>query len=535
MTPDHVDLFMKDFAALCGKARFCVGAPAPDGFKELLASTKASEQDLMYLAQLLVQNRLVEDDRYWGRKLLDMLSAAGYIEATIRIVSNAVVQAKTRPGLLRNAGVAVERGRLQKVAREGTYSRAMVLEGKAAYALGDVDTALKWWWQAVEGAVNKSKEVAARRAAGKQPRPSDFAENDRSDLSSPWIELIEAHFERSLHGKNEWDKCERAIQIGVGQDDPQAFYYAATYYKQRYPDGSHMPTGDWLYYMTKAAASGVPKAAYELGVFYAESGWKYIEDEPPEHVKPTPFDRYPGKGESESTWGRIREFFWPSQKAEVSEKDSIFHLAAWPGTPKQRFTLAMRWLDIARGYFYAPAYLYMAKLLMQETLWAGAQAPAEALELSPARYLYTSKEDEADAHFTGEVRSYELPEDAEDPPNWALNYKLAQAELLEVFIAREWVLRREDDLKYFMKGNPNIETHDDLNIKYSDDQWWLTKWSENEDVFYSWEKESLAMYQEAAAICDQMNWSIYTQPEGQLWYKPGTGGVRKIVPEAKKK
>lgn len=527
MTLDEVDIFIQRFAEICSSTRLRVGAAPPQSFRTLLAETKASEQDLMYLALLLVQNKRVEQDRYWGRRLLDALSAAGFVEATIRIVNNAVVQAKTRPGLLRNAAVAVERGRLQKLVREGTSSRAMVLEGKCAYALGDVDTALNWWWQAVEGAVEKSKEVAARRAAGKEPRPSDFAEADRSDLSSPWIELIEAHFERSLRGKDEWEKCEKAIQIGVGQDDPQAFYYAATYYKQRYEDGSHMPTSDWLYYMTKAAASGVPKAAYELGVFYAESGWKYIEDEPPEHVKPTPFDRYPGKADSQSPWNLIRQIFWPSQEAKLSEKDGIFHSAAWPGTPVSRFRLAMRWFDVAADYTYAPAFLYMAKLLMQDTLWAGAQAPVEALNLSSKRYLYTSKEDEADAHFTGDVKSYELPEDAVDPPNPGQNIKLAKSALLQVFIAREYVLTREDEYKSLVKKDPTIESHDDLEKTRHPDMYWLQRWGENEEVFFQWQKESLAMYKEAAAICDEMGWSIYST-NGVLVYKPGVGGLRDV-------
>lgn len=527
MTSDEVEVFMQHFAEICSSTRFRVGAAAPESFKKLVADTKASEQDMMYLALLLVQNKQVEQDRYWGRRLLDALSAAGFMEATIRIVNNAVVQAKTRPDLLRNAAVAVERGRLQKYVREGTSSRAMVLEGKCAYALGDVDTALNWWWQAVEGAVEKSKEVAARRAAGKEPRPSDFAEADRSDLSSPWIELIEAHFERSLRGKDEWDKCEKAIQIGIGQDDPQAFYYAATYYKQRYDDGSHMPTSDWLYYMTKAAASGVPKAAYELGVFYAESGWKYIEDEPPEHVKPTPFDRYPGKADSQSPWDLIRRIFWPSQEAKISEKDSIFHSAAWPDTPIYRLRLAMRWFDIAAEYMYAPAYLYLAKLLMQDTLWAGAQAPPEALSLSPKRYLYTSKKDEADAHFTGDVKSYELPEDAVDPPNPAQNIELAKKGLLHVFVAREYVMRREEEFKLFAKKDRSIKSEDDLQTVHTSENYWVTRWGENEEVFLQWQKESLAMYQEAAAICDMMGWSIYST-NGHLFYKPGVGGLRNI-------
>jgi hypothetical protein len=149
-----------------------------------------------------------------------------------------------------------------------------------------------------------------------------------------------------LKGKNEWDLCEKAIQIGVEQDDPTAFYYAATYYKKRNEDGSHKATSEWLYYMTKAAASLVPKAMYELGVYYAESGWKYIEDEPPEHLKPTPFDTYPGKHVADTPWERVRQLFSFSDtnsqartairtRYPMAQRSRCIHLCARTSLPRQ--------------------------------------------------------------------------------------------------------------------------------------------------------------------------------------------------------
>jgi hypothetical protein len=517
---EKVDQFIAAFAVLCKDVKSRVSAETTKTFRELVAAAKMSEQDLVFLAILLMSHKGVQDDNYWGRKLMDISAAAGYTEASIRLVNAALVHARTIPGMLRQASVSTERGRLQKIAREGTHSRAMVLEGKVAYHLGDADTAIKWWWQAVEGAVAKSEHAASQRAAGIKPEGYDIANMDRDDLSSPWIELIEAHYDRSLKGKKEWHLVEKAIQIGLKQDDPTAFYYAATYYKKRDESGQHVPTSEWLYYMTKAAASGVPKAAVDLATFYHESGWKYIEDEPPDNVKPTPFDSYPAtEVTTQSTWDRIRQFFWSSGVDNVTDKGTdtdrgiadIFHTAAWPPTPLQRYNLAEMWLNVAMGQTYAPAYLQAAKMHLEETLWAGAQAPQEALDLSPKRYLYASKSEEDDALFSGDVKKYELPEGAEDKPSPGYKPDLAKRWLDVVVMARVAVHRRQVSIKERAKilKQDAAEWED---LPAIDDK------SLGEDAFFfqapnvydMWEKDSRAMYLEALAIAEKMGWKLIT-------------------------
>jgi hypothetical protein len=523
MPADRVDEFMQAFAALQTNFQLRIGAPAPETFHRLVEAAGATERDLVYLCMMLIQNKQVESERYWGRKLIDWLSAAGYVEATIRILNNALIQAKNFPAMLRQQSINVERGRLQKIAREQKHSRAMVLEGKIAYHLGDTDAALKWWWQAIEGAVAKSKHFLALRATGEQT-VDDMAGLDRSDLSTPWIELIEAHFERSLTaGKNEWKECEKAIKIGLEQDDPTAFYYAATYYKQRNEDGSHMPTSEWLYRMTKAAASGVPKAAYELGVYYAESGWKYIEDEPPENLKPTAFDTHPGESVDDSAWGRVRQWLSPSKAPEAKAQDDVFHTATWPPTPEERYKLAMEWLDVAIRYTYVPASLYKAKLYMQETLWAGAQAPKEALDLSPKRYLYASKGEELDAYSTGDLKTHELPEDTKDPPNPVYSLALAKQHLLEIFLAREAVFSRDMAMQRASKERRDADW-DDFEITNTEKLGHISKYLENAEVYGQWEKESKVLYEEAASICEHKGWTLHDH-QGALWYKAGQGGL----------
>lgn len=508
-TPEQVDEFIAAFAVLCNDTKSRVSTETAETFRNLVDTAGISEQDLVYLAILLMSHRGAQDDNYWGRKLMDISAAAGYTEASIRLVNAALVHARKVPGMLRQASVSTERGRLQKIAREGTHSRAMVLEGKVAYHLGDADTAIKWWWQAVEGAVAKSEVDAKRRAAGLKPK-HEISNMDRDDLSSPWIELIEAHYDRLLKGKDERSLLEDAIEIGMKQDDPTAFYYAATYYKTRDESGQHVPTSKWLYYMTKAAASGVPKAAVELAAFYHESGWKYIEDEPPEHVKPTPFDSYPAtETTTKSTWDRVRQVFWPSGDNKRTEMENIFHAAAWPPTPAQRHTLAIMWLNIAMGHTYAPAYLQAAKIHLEETLWAGAQTPQEALDLSPKRYLYASEAEKIDAEFSGDLRKYELPEDAEDKPSWGYSPKLAKQYLDVVREARVAVVRRENTLKAHVKKvrTDDIEW-DDLGIAEEELRGLEALFYGNPDVYDMWEKDSRAMYLEAQAICEKMGWKL---------------------------
>ena len=518
-TPEEVDKFIAEFAELSKDTKSRVSTSTVQAFKELVKRVEMSEQDLIFLSILLLHQKGAEDDKYWGRKLLDISAAAGFTEASIRLVNGALVNARTTPGVLRQASVATERGRLQKIAREGTHSRAMVLEGKIAYHLGDADTAIKWWWRAVEGAVAKSERETSQRAAGIKPE-AEISVNDHDDLSSPWIELIEAHYDRSIKGMKEWDLCEKAIKIGIEQDDPTAFYYAATFYKKRDEDGQHLATSEWLYYMTKAAASGVPKAACELATFYHESGWRYIEDEPPDHIKPTPFDAYPPtKVEAESTWDRIRRMLLPRTVKQGTDMENIFHTAAWPPNPEERHRLADVWLSIAKNQGYAPAFLQSAKMCLEETLWAGARAPKEALELSPKRYLYKSKAELIDAQFSGQVKRYEVSKWAKDPPNPYYNRRVAFLCLRAVFLARVAVVRREGTLKSEAKRTKQsvLEWEDivsDLNLKSAPQE---AMWFTNSDVYDSWAKDTRAMYREALEICKKMGWQLIRDNEQQPW------------------
>ncbi|KAK0822175.1 hypothetical protein LTR73_009392, partial [Friedmanniomyces endolithicus] len=64
----------------------------------------------------------------------------------------------------------------------------------------------------------------------------------------------------------------------------------------------------------------------------------------------------------------------------------MFHNAILPQDPATRWVLACVWADVALRRKYAPAFLYRAKMLLQETLWAEAQTPESALKMTEQRY-----------------------------------------------------------------------------------------------------------------------------------------------------
>ncbi|TKA23498.1 hypothetical protein B0A54_17873 [Friedmanniomyces endolithicus] len=295
-----------------------------------------------------------------GRNVIDLekfRDADGDEESTIRICNHALLGSKTQPRLLRYADINFERGRLREIAGKGESSRAMVLEGKIARVLGQEDYVIQLWEQAMGAAVAQSEAGAAalRSINDNLVAMMGSRERDAVELSSPWVELT------------------------LVRDDRRGFRSA--------------------------------HSSASIDDFYAESGWKYIEDEPPDHLKPTPFDSYPAAEESNAS-------------------DTGF-------------------LPTLRRY--APAFLYRAKMLLQETLWAEAQTPASALKMTEQRYSYASKADyeagirKADAKPTTDCADDDDDDDddggsakpAVDPANLYYNPTIARTWLTHAFYATQ--------------------------------------------------------------------------------------------------
>ncbi|TKA81279.1 hypothetical protein B0A55_02872 [Friedmanniomyces simplex] len=566
MTPEAGVKFVADFAKLADAAR---GRNVVDlvQYRELVRAAGIPLDEVAALQHWL----MFGDDSFVGKKLLFTMSASGYEEATIRICNHALLGSKARPQLLRSAEINFERGRLREMAGKGVNFRAMVLEGKIARALGQEDYALQLWEQAMSAAVAQSERDAAARALS--PLLNDrvvvlfgSAARDLSELSSPWVDLTLLRFDRYARLSDEkkvslalaeYERARQAMETGCRMDDPESHYHAAHFFRETTDDGSTIYTSSWLYHMTKAAASGQPMAAHQLTMFYAESGWKYIEDEPPDHLKPTPFDSYPApKGSDAGNSGflpTLRRFLGydddnssasPSDppSAAVRESDAMFHTAVFPETPNDRWALAFRWADVAIQNHYAPAYLYRAKMFLQEKLWAQAQMTEE-------RYSDASKEAwEArmrQGQSTGTTTAAVPDEpvvgvvDDDEPPNRKYDPALARSYLTDVFYAAQaHKLRRRLIAEPLSRGRRRVSAatpadiedigsgNDERDDKYPPGTpWYVTMRLADPDVREMYEHEMDELTAEVMRICDERGWDLVDERgDGGLLFKARSGG-----------
>lgn len=538
-TPAIVFQFLDEFSTALEKSRgqngvepkILLGLLEKYGFHCSLAET---------LSRVLLRDD-IPANLYQGKLLLYSLSRAGYVESTIRVMAHAMLQSRGKPGVLKSREIAFAREHLTKVANsEGGNFRAMVLEGKIALNLGNEEYAIEMFNKAMEAAVEVSEFQLASPKAKREGVGGDALE-----LTAPWHELMQVHHYRStVKGLNEMHLCEAAMEIGCQQDDPMAHKFKADYVKRwervEVEDGSeemvHIGTSDWLYHITKAASSGVPQACHELGVFYAESGWKYIEDEPPEHVKPTPFDSYPSSQPISSFWNNLIHFLGLKEK-KITPQERSFHNAIFPHTAVDRLKMSLGWLTEAMEYHYAPSYLMVARLYNRKTLWAQANAPVEALQLQDARYTYASQSDfEAGKPIPESILSklgVTRLEENEDPPNPLYDPESAKKYLCEVFAAYE-AHRHESRMKTsYQKGRVEGTIVD----KFADDDEALSlnimlkkgglppklgKWFKFPEVREVNGGVVRGLWEEAKAVCEEEGW-VLMDGEGGLVYKSGLG------------
>ncbi|KAI7306564.1 hypothetical protein KC315_g14186 [Hortaea werneckii] len=484
------------------------------------------------------------------------MSACGDPTATMRILNQVLSSPRTGPEMLRSSEIVDARGHLRDMAREGKDYRAMVLEGKVSYELGDDESAIDMWTRAMEPAAEAAQLEVRRkeqRRAGKPPPPAHNEEQALADLDSPWIELTSIHYERysKFWAKNsiaaalaELEKAKWACGVGCAQDDPTSHYQAAEFFKDYNAEGEVSHTSKWLYHTTKAAASGHVRACHTLADFYSSSGWKYIEDEPPDHVKPTPFDSYPAppgsrsasSDDGNSSGGWLSWLGLSSSKPKLSPSEQMFQTAAYPSTPHDRFKMAMLWLEVAVEYTYAPSYLLAAKMYLEKELWGQAHALASALELKDERYTYASKEDfeagrpivspNEDGSSDGENPK---PEVRPDEPNPGYNPEQAKIYIREVLYAVEAIKFYQSRLTYARnlarRGQFGVDDAGDVVDDYvqNDNKSLpphLRKFLKYPAIREMWEGDVKAMEREAKDICEREGWDLYDE-QGGLVYRHG--------------
>lgn len=542
VTPDVVVEFLNDFVDLTKRSRpLRTGGHGVDReqFAELQSQFGVNERDCVVISRDLLKYR-EEDMKYLGKRMLYTLSDSGAEHATLIIMTQALLANRRTPGTLRSSEIQHASKRLSEIATTGKNYRAMVLEGKVAYELGKVDYAIKMWRQAVEPAIAASEEAKKFRAKRQRPPDAYAAGTDLIDLSAPWVELHGAYLPRLDYDNAKW-----AIGVGCEQDDPISHYAAALFERRHNSENQHIGTSGWLYHMTKAAASGYCKAAHQLGIWYASNGWPYLEDdEPPDHVKPTPFDTYPPDSDSQrsdaSIWDNIRSALGLNPETPKDPKEHIFHTAAFPSTPFDRNRMALEWLRVSVLFTYAPSLLVAARLLLQETLWSELAAPKEAIELSDERYTYASKADfEAGKPIKRPPKQTSESEQEVKNPHYvgiakecvrdvfyAASAQAAKAQMLRnVAINR----RRGMNTKGFNADDFFVEDSLGQDMTPNMKKWfrfpeiWSMYADDAQGRLYDYDDPSgVDLLTQAREICEEQGWDIYAD-DGGLMYKQGLG------------
>lgn len=525
--PDAALEFLSDFDSLLQQVK---GRPTadPDNFLQLVQQHGLTLEDCRFLSRTLLTLREHWPDRaILGKRLLLTCSRAGYEEATISVMGHAVLQHIQKPGALRASEIKHASEHLDRIAASDHNYRANVLKGRVAEVLGDEITAIRMWTSAMASAVEAAAKAEADKRSGIRP---EFT-GDQFELTTPWIDLFHIHRRRGEARQANW-----ALEIGCQQDDPDAHYLYADYSCLRYHDYEQTQpiyTSEWLYHMIKAATSGHNKAAFQLGEFYAQSSWKYIEDEPPDEVKPTPFDSYPASTVKRGTWLETVQAFLGSKQLEPTKRDDIFHIAAFPHDAVDRFRIALDWANVAIRHCYAPASLLRAKIHYLETIDSPKSsprtAPKDALELKDSRYTYASKADyEAGIKKNPEVEDDRDGDELIKIPNPFYNIPLAKHYLREVFYAYQAHGLIAGAKKQYLKdrrlGLVGVVANDDDIIqekKFADKPHHIRKWFRFQEVREQYEDNIEDLYKEAKDTCDYFEWDLYDD-DGGLVYRAQT-------------
>lgn len=284
-------------------------------------------------------------DARFAHSLILYCDRAGYPEATIQVMASLLRQDMAKPGRLRTRHAMLAHGRLRQLSTGGNL-RATVLEGKLAERSNKTELAISLYEQATEGFLEMHKR-------GELPPQLD-------ELSSPWMELAILHLRRG-----DRKKCLEAYMMGISQDDPMAYYMLGVLDRQ-FTGGEY--SSDWLWNVSKAAASGHFKACFDLGEYYADTKAPSPPSDCPEAEAKAPI-----------TWKRVHHFLTTSMikpTVNLDPEANIDHYAVAMQDPVARVKFGYEWLCTARELTYVPAYLHLARLSLQKhiapegTLWA---------------------------------------------------------------------------------------------------------------------------------------------------------------------
>ncbi|KAI5207124.1 hypothetical protein E4T39_02128 [Aureobasidium subglaciale] len=302
------------------------------GFMPVLNLFRTMSLDDAYDLSFILRNKGRVADAKTGRLLVKLCAENGHAEAVNQVVASALRQDATTPGVLRSRDAMMALERLRDVSKTGNV-RAIVMEANVARHYGKIGQAVKLYEQALE-LIMKEDET----------KPKGKYASIKDELSSPWIELAYLHVTQGQHVK-----AMKAYMVGLEKDDPMAYFNLA---RLDYYMAGNQHTSDWLYNMTKAAASGHYKAAHELGEYYANSPCPPAKQEVPFLEKLKGFAAFVNQA-----------------NLNLNPKVQIHHHEQFANTPEKRIRLARYWLDIARSNFYLPANITLAELHLQHFIY----------------------------------------------------------------------------------------------------------------------------------------------------------------------
>nr|POE69086.1 hypothetical protein CFP56_72793 [Quercus suber] len=513
--------------------------PPPDGGKtKTVERLRLAQKDLdLTQAEIFIIARWLIDGpsefRDQGMYLFNILSADGHQYSTVLLVSEALLQFKRNPRAIHSKQLEASRRHLTMLADEGKDLEAMVLEGKVAYeVLGDDDRARKYWERAMRPAIALGKRLLGT-VQGDAVKAS-FEGTDplwnptRYFLSSPWDELTLLHREREdAMVKNgdqnyvyERDLVKKYVDIGCELDDPLSYFRRADFFKST-QHGTIVYTSSWVHDMTRAAASLYPPAAHHLAEFYRTSIWRYIDDEPPDHLQPTPFDLQPSRARR-GILGTLKSWF--GQKSGVHSikepSEAVFFSAIFPSTALERLKLAKAWLQIPLEQFYAPSFLLAADLERQKWLYKDANVPKAALRLSRRRYGAVSSAEDLETGSRDGI-----------PPGCFKN-PLRNVDKAKEYIREVFYVVGAEDIRIAWQKTHIVYHHGESRKIHDDDDYSRYhmgdrrkgqmlpnhyKWHHNSTVYNMYRANIRKLALEAKQMCDEEGWDIFDDQDGLLY------------------
>ncbi|KAH0283862.1 hypothetical protein M436DRAFT_83873 [Aureobasidium namibiae CBS 147.97] len=305
--------------------------PSPEALRLIFGALDPLSLDDVYDSTFILRNKGTVQCAKTGRRLINQCAELGHAEAAIQVVASALRQDAIKPGVLRNPTVMKATERVHEGAKTGNV-RALVMEANLARHMGQVGRATAQYQKAVDR-IMKDGGV----------QEGDKYSLIKDELSSPWIEL---GYLRTTQGQ--MVDAMKAYLAGQESDDPMAFFNLARL--DLFMAGTH--SHDWLYNMTKAAASGHYLAAQELGEYYANSAAN----------SPKP---------QESLLVKLSGFveFLRKPYLDLNPKTNIHHHDAFANTPQLRIKLAHEWLSTARHNYYLFANISLAQLYLQKFMY----------------------------------------------------------------------------------------------------------------------------------------------------------------------